>query len=129
MSRRERATFNLLMVESGWAAPFPIYPSLPQYEDLVMVWETAKEAHENGKGAWAGPMMLTGYEFRMCQKLYNFITGARKKRWIERFCVNMLTKEIFYPQEYYKVPAYNRIFIWPWDVSEAVGMLNLVPPE
>lgn len=37
MSRKEQATFNLLMVQSGWAAPFPIYPSIPGYRDLVML--------------------------------------------------------------------------------------------
>ena len=29
MTLYDRATFNLLMVESGWAASFPIFPSLP----------------------------------------------------------------------------------------------------
>ena len=51
MSRKDRATFNLLMVESGWAAPFPIYPSIPSYLDLVMLQEMAKDACIDKKGA------------------------------------------------------------------------------
>ena len=51
MSYKERATFNLLMVESGWAAPFPIYPGLPKYRDLVLLQEVAEEACKYGKGA------------------------------------------------------------------------------
>jgi endonuclease YncB( thermonuclease family) len=51
MTRKERATFNLLMVESGWAATFPIYPSIPSYADLVLLQEVAKDACDNKKGA------------------------------------------------------------------------------
>jgi hypothetical protein len=39
----------------------------------------------------------------------------------------MTTRQIFYPGDYYKVPVYSRIFIWPKDVTEAVGRLNLEP--
>ena len=136
MSRKERATFNLLMVESGWAAPFLIYPSLPRYEDLVLFWDAAKKAYENKKGAWADPMMLTGYEFRMCVRLYEVtrklskgkrLSSRERYGWIARFCVDMTTREIFEPQDYYKVLPYNRIFIWPEDVTEAVGKMNLAP--
>lgn len=138
MSRKERATFNLLMVESGWAAPFPIYPSIPSYVDLVMVQEAAKDAYDNKRGAWADPMTLTGYEFRMCVRLYEVTEKLEKGRklsskersgWVTRFCVDMTTREIFYPQDYHKVAPYNRIFIWPKDVAEAVGRMNLLPTE
>ena len=138
MSRRDRATFNLLMVESGWAASFPIYPSIPGYLDLVLLQEMAKNAYDNKNGAWSDPMALTGYEYRMCVRLFEItrdllagkkLSSKERNSWIERFCVDMTTKEIFYPQDYHKVAPYNRIFIWPEDVSEAVGKMNLVPPE
>lgn len=41
----------------------------------------------------------------------------------------MTTREIFDPQNYHKVAPYNRIFIWPKDVAEAVGRMNLLPAE
>ena len=138
MTRKERATFNLLMVESGWAATFPIYPSIPSYADLVLLQEVAKDACDNKKGAWADPKMLTGYEFRMCMKLYDvtkkLVAGKKlstKERsgWISRYCVDITTREILYPQNYHKVSPYNRIFIWPEDVAEAVGRMNLLPVE
>jgi len=69
MTRAERATFNLLMVENGWAASFPIYPSLPRHEDLVLLREAARRAQAEARGAWAASRMLTGYEFRMCYRL------------------------------------------------------------
>lgn len=138
MSRKDRATFNLLMIESGWAASFPIYPSIPRYADLVMLQEAAKDAYDHKKGAWADPVMLTGYEFRMCMRLYEvtkkLVDGqepSSKERygWVTRFCVDMTTRQIFYPSSYYKVAPYNRIFIWPEDIAEAVGKMNLLPAE
>jgi len=138
MSREERSTFNLLMVKSGWAATFPIYPSLLKQSDLVMFREAAKDAYEGEKGIWADSMTLTGYEFRMCVKLYDAtrklvagrkLSSKEKYGWISRFCTDMTTREIFYPLDYYRVKPYNRIFIWPEDVTEAVGKLNLMPSE
>jgi hypothetical protein len=52
---------------------------------------------------------------------------ASDTNWVERFCADMTTKAIFYPEEYYRVPPYNRIFIWSQDVNDAVGKLGLVP--
>jgi len=136
MSLRERATFNLLMVDAGWAASFPIYPSIPGYDDLVMLREAARDAYHQKRGAWADPMTLTGYEFRMCVKLHGItkklvegktLSSSERSRWITRYCVDMTTMEIFQPQEYYRVAPYDRIFIWPEDVAEAVGAMNLVP--
>ncbi len=138
MSRMDRATFNLLMVETGWAASFPIYPSVPRYPDLVLLRKVGKDAFDNKKGAWADPMTLTGYEFRMCVRLYQVtkkllsgrkLSSAEKYGWITRYCVDMTTREVFYPQDYIKVKPYNRIFIWPNDVAEAVATMNLLPPR
>jgi hypothetical protein len=41
----------------------------------------------------------------------------------------MTTKEIFYPQDYFKVEPYNRIFIWPDDLVEAGARMNLEPSQ
>jgi endonuclease YncB( thermonuclease family) len=136
LSREERATFNLLMVESGWAASFPIYPSIPRYDDLVMLRQAARIAYVQKRGAWADPMTLTGYEFRMCVKLYGIteklvegktLSSKERTGWIMRYCVDMTTREIFLPQDYYRVAPFNRIFVWPKDVAQAVGRMNLLP--
>ncbi len=138
MSRKERATFNLLMVDSGWAASFPIYPSIPGFADLNLLQECGQNAFENKLGAWAEPLGLMGYEFRMCVRLFEItdklvrgqkLASGERESWIERYCVDMTTREIFYPQEYYKVKPYNRIFLWAHDVTDAVAKMNLVPAE
>jgi endonuclease YncB( thermonuclease family) len=138
LSPRDRATFNYLMVEAGWAASFVIFPSLPKHSDLVMLRDAAQKAFDDKLGAWADPNALTGYEFRMAYKLFEVteklaagkrLSSAERNGWIERFCADMTTREIFYPQDYIKVPVYNRIFLWAEDVTEAVGRLNLVPGD
>lgn len=136
LTRRQRATFNLLMVEAGWAAPFIIYPSLPRQSDLELMYQVGQEAVSAKRGVWAEPLALTGYEFRMCVRLHEItrklvsgqkVSSSERSSWIERFCCDMTTRAIFYPQDYHKVPPYARIFIWPKDVTEAVGRLNLEP--
>ncbi len=136
LSYAQRATFNLLMIESGWAASFPVYPSLPKYRDLVMLQQAAQNAFAQKKGIWAEANTLAGYEFRMCYKLWQVtnrlqqgekLSESERHAWIERFCSDMTTQEIFEPQQYYRVPPYNRVFIWPKDVNDAVGKLNLTP--
>ncbi len=37
----------------------------------MLLQVVAKDACEDQKGAWADPEMLTGYEFRMCVRLYD----------------------------------------------------------
>ena len=137
MPGEKRDTFNLKMVKSGWAAPFLIYPSLPKHLDLLRFQSVGKDAYENKKGAWQDPLTLTGYEFRMCVKLYNVtkklvsgkkVTSSVRNGWVSRYCTDMTTCKIYYPWDYYKVEPYNRIFIWPEDVTEAVSKMNLSPP-
>lgn len=138
LSEWERSTFNLLMVRAGWAATLIIYPSLPKCQDLVMLRDAAKEAYLAGRGIWADSVTLTGYEFRMAVKLFEItqklvngekVSSGARSSWISRYCVDMTTREIYYPQQYFRVAPYNRLFLWPKDVSEAVGKLNLVPGD
>jgi endonuclease YncB( thermonuclease family) len=138
LSPWEQATFNLLMIRAGWAAPFIIYPSLPKYSDLVMFHSSAKEAYLAGRGIWADPLTLAGYEFRMAVKLFKVtqrllagesLSSYERKSWVSRYCIDLTTQEIFLPEHYFRVAPYNRLFIWPDDVSEAVGKLNLLPAE
>ncbi|MEM9363290.1 MAG: thermonuclease family protein [Bacteroidota bacterium] len=132
-----RKTFNLLMLESGWAASIIIYPNLPKNSDLRMARAGVKNAMENGLGAWTDPKMLTGYEYRMCLKLHSALKKAKasegffvkESSWIQRFCVDMTTLTVYTPQKYHKVKPYNRLFLWAKDVRKAVGELNLKAAE
>jgi endonuclease YncB( thermonuclease family) len=68
----ERRTLNLDMIANGWAAFFPIYPSLPKNSDMNLAIAEAQAAWDGNKGAWtlpSGRNLLLGYEYRMCIKL------------------------------------------------------------
>lgn len=129
---KNRETFNYLMIANGWASSIMIYPNLPKNSDLRKTRIAGKKAVEEGLGAWADDKMLTGYEWRMCIKLYKAIkklkgenTHVKESNWTTRFCMDMTTLQVYYPQEYYKVQPYNRIFIWGEDIRDAVAKLNL----
>ena len=133
----QRKTFNLLLLESGWASSIIIYPNLPKNSDLRLARKAVKNAMENNLGAWADPKMLTGYEYRMCLKLHSAIKKAKasngffikESSWVQRYCIDMTTLKVYTPQKYHKVKPYNRLFIWPKDIRNAVGELNLIAAE
>lgn len=138
MTRYERRTFNLQMVEDGWAAPFIIFPSIPSYPDLQLFHRTAKKAYDDKLGVWADPMSLTGYEYRMMVRLHDItkklntgrkLSSSERYAWITRYCADITTRTIFYPQDYYKVLPYNRLFVWPEEVTFAVSSVNLTPGD
>jgi len=128
----QRATFNLNMLENGWASSIMIYPNLPKNSDLRLARNAVKNAVDNNLGAWADSTMLTGYEWRMCVKMYKAIkklrgnnTYVRKSDYVSRYCMDMTTLKVYYPDQYYLVKSYNRIFIWENDIRKAVSELNL----
>ena len=138
MTRRERATFNLDLVGSGWAAPFVLFPSIPGENDYPIFLETATEAADAGRGQYADPLSLPGFEYRMCEKLYGItkkIVGGEglsvKKRlaWRSRYAADARSLTLHGPESYMSVPIQYRIWIWPQDVTRAIGALNLKPAE
>lgn len=136
MTREERATFNHDMVANGWAATFIVFPSIPGEDDLPMFVAAAERAVAEARGAWADPLALTGYEFRMCERLAALAEDiragqrpetARLTGWVERYCVDLTTAELYSPQDYVRVPPAHRLFLWRDDVRRAVAELNLTP--
>ena len=136
MSREERATFNLNMIEAGHAAPFVLFPSIPGELDMPLYLKAAVGAMENGRGQYADPLHLTGYEYRMMEKLYNItkkiVAGTSmsyrdKIAWRSRYAFDMRDRMIYGPEDYMTVPPPYRIWLWADDVQEAMGALNLTP--
>ena len=136
MPRHERATFNLNLVESGWAAPFILFPNIPGELDLPLFLEAAVQAKEQKKGQYQDALSLPGYEYRMCEKLYTLtkkivegesVSPRQRLSWRSRYCADMRSREIFDPESYFEIPEPYRLWIWPDDIQRAVGMLNLIP--
>ncbi len=136
MSRRERATFNLNMLESGWAAPFILYPTIPGESDLPLFIEVSVEAIDKRKGQYQDPLSMPGYEYRMCEKLYKVtkkivdggsVRDSQRTGWRSRYCADMRTRQLFGPEEYMYIPEPYRLWVWPDDVQDSIAKLNLVP--
>lgn len=82
----ERRTFNLQMLETGLAALFIIYPSLPKLNDFQLSVDAADDAFANKRGQWQdGPGFLPAYEYRMCIKLGTQLVTAKKGSKRKRF--------------------------------------------
>ena len=136
MTRRERATFNLDLVESGWAMPFVLFPNIPGELDLPIFVSVAVDARRERAGQYADPLFLPGYEYRMCEKLHDItkklvdgqtLSYPDQLTWRSRYCADMRTRELHGPEAYTDVPEPYRLWVWPEDVQRAIGMLNLVP--
>ncbi|MDT0341357.1 nuclease [Streptomyces litchfieldiae] len=134
--RKDRPTFNLDLIAAGWAAPFIIYPSIPGELDMPIFLAAAEKAVADEKKIWGDPATLLAYEYRAMEDLHTVTKKIVEKKplrpgeefsWRERYCVDMRSRTLHGPEDYFRVPPIYRLFLWPQDVAEAVGLLNLTP--
>ncbi|MDR7274591.1 thermonuclease family protein [Catenuloplanes atrovinosus] len=135
MTREQRSTFNLDLVRAGWAAPFVIHPSIPGAADLALLIEAATEARTAARGIWESAETLLAYEYRSMERLFQItrtlvegrdLTGS-PRAWRERYCADMRTRELFGPEDYFRVTPEYRLWLWPDDLRNAIRDLNLLP--
>lgn len=138
MSRKQRATFNLDLVESGHAAPFILFPSIPGELDLPLFVQAAVQAMDKKLGQYADPFHLPGYEYRMCEKLYTVtkklaagtpMSARERLSWRSRYAFDLRDRVLHGPEDYMEVPPPYRVWLWPDDVQRAIGALNLTPSK
>lgn len=135
LTRDERSTFNLDMVREGWAAPFVLYPSIPGELDLPLLLQAAADAAAAKREIWGDPATLLAYEYRMVEKLFaiakKIIVDNQQPTdrfgWRERYCVDMRSRILVGPEDYFEIDPVYRLWIWPADVGDAVSKLNLTP--
>jgi endonuclease YncB( thermonuclease family) len=124
-----RKTYNLIMVEDGWASFFPIWPSLPtDPKDFDVIYTAAKKAWSAKKGMWNkyGNNLLLPYEYRLLMKLSVKYDAAKHKNQnnfikimmeaaFQRLCVDLRTMKLVGKFDFYKVPPSHRFWIWETD--------------
>lgn len=123
-----RRTLNLDMIENGWAAFFPIYPSLPSNEDMNLAIRAAELAWQEQKGMWKayGRDLLLGYEFRACIKLGTARTAALGLSLaFQRICVDLRNLKTVGKYGFYRVPPCYRLWVWGEDIDKAQQDLSL----
>ena len=117
------------MIENGWAAFFPIYPSLPRNDDMNLVIAAAEVAWDQRRGVWAefGDTVLLGYEFRMCIKLG--IAPNQQKgigEAFQRICVDLRNMKEVGLFGFHLVPPCYRLWIWQQDIVQARQDLGVI---
>jgi endonuclease YncB( thermonuclease family) len=127
----QRDTFNLNMIANGWAAFFPIYPSLPKDDDFNIAIAAAVDAWDRKLGQWAefGSDLLLGYEYRMCIKLATNDGSAADKliaKAFQRVCVDLRTKRILGKFGFGDIPPPYRLWVWENDLLKAKEDLGLI---
>ncbi len=114
----KRPTFNLKMMQDGYAVNLLIYPNIPKPADLKLVQNAVKHARTHENGLWSDKeRTLLPYEFRW---VIDTIQGKRQGP--DRFCADISTDKLYTPQHYYKVLPENRLFFYEKHVGEAVKM-------
>lgn len=124
----ERRTFNCDMVGLGWAAFFPLYPSLPGTADMTLVLDAAVDAWTRRLGAWHefGSKLLLAYEYRMCIKLATANTAkAGIAAAFQRSCVDLRTRRDLGPFDWTRVPPPYRLWYWLDDAVRARADLGV----
>lgn len=123
-----RRTFNIDMIASGWAAPFMIYPSLPQNFDLNLLYEESKAAWKENRGAWAvhGRKLLLGYEYRLAIKLGTAPSKAKgMAAAFQRICIDLRTKTSVGLDQWHAIPPPHRMWVWADDATDASAALDI----
>ena len=118
------------MIESGWAAFFPIYPSLPKDDDMNLAIAAAETAWSQKLGAWKkyGSKVLLGYEYRACIKLGRADSAAEGiDAAFQRLCVDLRSLKIVGKVGFHRVPPPYRLWVWEKDIAEARATLKLIP--
>jgi endonuclease YncB( thermonuclease family) len=124
----KRRTFNLDMIESGWAAIFPIYPSLPRLSDMRLAVAAAEQAWISQRGMWEqfGENLLLGYEYRMCIKLAVALSAEEGiEDAFQRICVDLRTLQVIGLFGFPAVPPSHRLWVWEKDLDYARRELSL----
>lgn len=126
-----RRTFNLDMIESGWAAFFPIYPSLPRASDMNLAIAAAERAWKGRRGTWkkGGRTLLLGYEYRACVKLAQASSArAGIRAAFRRACIDLRTMRNVGPFGFSDVPPPYRLWVWSEDLAQARADLGFSEP-
>lgn len=106
-----RRTSNLEMVASGWAASFPIYPSLPSNPDFALLIGEAEIAWNRKRGAWDdfGRTLLAEVE--------HAADGVRVA--FQRSGVDLRSRTDVGSLGFWAVPPPYRLWYWLQDAKQA----------
>ena len=102
------STFNLLMLQGGWAAPCIHKDNLPKKADQKLVVSAVQSARTKKLGFWAeADLILHGYEFR---SLVRLASGEKGFTYLVHDLRTFGKKPPLPPEEYIFIPDEYRVF-------------------
>jgi endonuclease YncB( thermonuclease family) len=119
LSRENQESYNLKLVQSGWAIPYFIYPNAVsateegawEYDMIRLMQDAAIEACEKNLGVW--PYI---HDILIPMELRFLI----RREPPVKYCADLKNNLLYPPQEYYRVPIENRLFFYVKDVFAAL---------
>lgn len=94
--------------------------------------EATAAARAAGRGIWADPETLLPHEYRAVERLCaiteTIVAGDRPPDpdiWRVRYCADIRTRVLHDPEDYLHIPPSDRLWLWPADVTEALGRPHL----
>ena len=121
LAAKDRDTYNLRLVQAGYAIPYFIYPNAVSpteegeftYDTIEKFRNVALEAEEHELGVWSYlDTILLPMELR-------FLT---RRELPVKYCADLENNVLYSPQRYFRVSIENRLFFYPKDVLTAVQM-------
>jgi len=119
LSAKDQDTYNLRLVQAGYAIPYFIYPNAVSpteegeftYITIEKMRGAAVKARETNLGIWKFmDRTLLPVELR-------FLT---RRELPVKYCADLERNLLYSPQYYFKVPIENRLFFYPKDVLTAL---------
>jgi endonuclease YncB( thermonuclease family) len=116
---RNNETYNLKLVQSGWAIPYFIYPNAVsatdetewEYDTINLVQDAAVKAREENLGIWPHIHdVLIPMELRF----------LIRRELPSKYCADLKNMLLYPPQQYYKVLIEHRLFFYSKDVVTAL---------
>jgi endonuclease YncB( thermonuclease family) len=119
LSAEKGKSYNLLLIQAGYALPYLIYPNAVtpsedgewNYEKIEEIQKATIRARTHNLGIWAHiDHILLPMELR-------FLTRREKPA---KYCADLESLVLYPPEHYFKVPIENRLFFYPGEVVFAV---------
>jgi endonuclease YncB( thermonuclease family) len=119
LSAAKGKSYNLLLVQTGYALPYLIYPntiSLTEdekwnYDKIEEIQKITIRAKKQNPGIWAHiDHILLPMELR-------FLT---RRELPQKYCADLQDHLLYPPEHYFKIPIENRLFFYPKDVILAI---------
>jgi len=119
LTAEDQDTYNLKLVQAGYAIPYFIYPNAVSsteegeftYDTLEKMRDATVEAKRNNLGIW------NYINHTLLPMELRFLT---RRELPAKYCADLERNLLYSPQYYFKVPIENRLFFYPKDVLAAL---------